>query len=64
MQVRIYDDVQALKNFPNISNVKHLTGAEYAYRLSVAGYRVFFDFEGSVSTVIIQEVRKRDERTY
>jgi mRNA interferase RelE/StbE len=45
-------------------NVKALTGHEYGYRLRVGNYRVFFDFDGAVRIVRIEEVRKRDERTY
>ena len=45
-------------------NVKALTNHEYGYRLRVGNYRVFFDFDGAVRIVNIEEVRKRDERTY
>jgi mRNA-degrading endonuclease RelE of RelBE toxin-antitoxin system len=45
-------------------NVKALTGHEYGYRLRVGSYRVFFEFDGAVRIVGIEEVRKRDERTY
>ncbi len=45
-------------------NVKSLTNHEYGYRLRVGSYRVFFEFEGAVRIVSIEEVRKRDERTY
>lgn len=45
-------------------NVKALTHHEYGYRLRVGNYRVFFEFDGAVRIVSIEEVRKRDERTY
>lgn len=45
-------------------NVKVLTNHEYGYCLRVGNYRVFFDFDGAVRIVSIEEVRKRDERTY
>jgi len=46
-------------------NVKALTDYAYGYRLRVGDYRVFFDFlGGDVCIVCIEEVRKRDERTY
>jgi len=32
--------------------------------LRVGDYRVFFEFDGSVHIIDIEEVRKRDERTY
>ena len=45
-------------------NVKAHTGHAYGFRLRVGRYRVFFDFDGDVRIVSIEEVRKRDERTY
>jgi mRNA interferase RelE/StbE len=45
-------------------NVIAMTGHEYGYRLRVGNYRVFFDYDGAISIVSIEEVRKRDERTY
>ncbi|MEY2729262.1 MAG: type II toxin-antitoxin system RelE family toxin [Betaproteobacteria bacterium] len=44
--------------------VKALVGHEYGYRLRVGRWRVLFDFDGEVHIVSIEEVRKRDERTY
>ena len=45
-------------------NVKALMNHEYSYRLRVGNYRVFFEFDGAVRIVKIEEVRKRNERTY
>jgi len=45
-------------------NVKALSSHEYGYRLRVGNYRVFFEFDGVIRVVSIEEVRKRDERTY
>jgi mRNA-degrading endonuclease RelE of RelBE toxin-antitoxin system len=45
-------------------NVTALTSHEHGYRLRVGNYRVFFDFDGAVRIVSIEEVKKRDERTY
>ena len=45
-------------------NVRALTNHEYGFRLRVGSYRVFFDYDGAVRIVSIEEVRKRDERTY
>jgi mRNA-degrading endonuclease RelE of RelBE toxin-antitoxin system len=45
-------------------NVTVLTNHEHGYRLRVGNYRVFFDFDGAVRIVSIEEVKKRDERTY
>jgi mRNA-degrading endonuclease RelE of RelBE toxin-antitoxin system len=53
-----------LVNMPNCINVKALVNHEHAYRLRVGHFRVFFDFDGSARVVLIEEVKKRDERTY
>ena len=53
-----------LADLTTARNVKSLKGHEYGYRLRVGSYRVLFDFDGTVRIVSIEEVRKRDERTY
>ena len=45
-------------------NVKALTNYACSHRLRVGSYRVLFDFDSAVRIVSIEEVRKRDERTY
>jgi mRNA interferase RelE/StbE len=61
---KIYTDVQTLADFPNCQNVKKLTNHLYSYRLRLGHYRVFFEFDGGVNIVDIEEVKKRDEHTY
>lgn len=56
--------VNGLTDMPSCAGVKSLTNHEYGYRLRVGRYRVFFDFDGEVRIVEIQEVKKRDEHTY
>jgi len=63
-QVTIYDAVQALAHMPDVRNVKPLTNHACGYRLRAGNYRVLFDWDGTIKIVNIQEVRKRDERTY
>ena len=63
-QVGIRDEVANLAAMPNCQHVKALTNHEYGYRLRVGNYRVLFDWDGEIRIVEIQEVRKRDERTY
>ena len=64
-QQQIRDEVGAkLTAFPDCSEVKKLTNHEYQYRLRVGRYRVFFNFEGAIRIVSIEEVKKRDEHTY
>ena len=54
----------ALANMPNCTNVKALENHKYQYRLRVGNFRVFFSFDGEIRIVLIEEVKKRDERTY
>lgn len=64
-QIEIRDEVkEKLSVFPQCTGVKRLTNHDYAYRLRVGNYRVFFEFDGGVKVVNIDEVKKRDERTY
>ena len=56
--------VNALASMPDCPGVKALTNHRYGYRLRVGRYRVLFDYDGEVRIVEIQEVKKRDERTY
>ena len=53
-----------LTDLATARNVKALTNHEFNYRLRVGDYRVFFEFDGAVRIVSIEEVRKRNERTY
>ena len=53
-----------LADLSKARNVKSLTSHVYGYRLRVGNYRVFFEFDGAVRIVTIEEVRKRDERTH
>lgn len=64
MQKPITDAVGKLENMPECANVKALTNHEYGFRLRVGNYRVVFDWETTVKVIEIQEVSKRDERTY
>ena len=64
VQRTIFEAVQALEDFPNCSGVKALTAHQYGYRLRVGNYRVLFNADGVVEIVTIEEVKKRDERTY
>jgi mRNA-degrading endonuclease RelE of RelBE toxin-antitoxin system len=57
----LYEALEALKDWPDISGVKNLTGMP-GYRLRIGQYRAFFEVEGEVITVT--EVKRRNERTY
>ncbi len=66
IQLAIRDEIGVkLSAFPACTGVKALTDHEYGYRLRVGNYRVLFNFEGGAACIVsIEEVRKRDERTY
>lgn len=57
-------ECRKLVDMPNCTNVKALVNHEYDYRLRVGNYRVFFNFDGAIRIVSIEEVKKRDGRTY
>jgi len=60
----VFDGVSRLADFPNVVGVKHLTNSTIGYRLRVGNWRVLFDFDGTVRIITIEEVKKRNERTY
>lgn len=60
----VVEKVSTLKRFPNCLHVKKLKGATHLYRLRVGRYRVLFAHLDTVRIVRINEVKKRDERTY
>ncbi len=62
--VAIRSAVNSLATMPDCPGVKSLANHKYGYRLRVGAYRVLFDFDGKIRIVEIQEVKKRDERTY
>lgn len=60
----IINGVEELAQWPNCRNVKTLEHHRYPYRLRVGRYRVFFTVKNTVRIVTVEEVKKRDERTY
>jgi mRNA interferase RelE/StbE len=64
VQAPIVAAVSNLVAMPNCQNVKALTNHEFGYRLRVGNYRVLFDWHNELRIIKIEEVRKRDERTY
>lgn len=63
-QQMIRDGVTTLEAMPDCQNIVALVKHQYSYRLRIGNHRVLFDWDGEVRVVEIQEVRKRDERTY
>ena len=67
-QSKIQDVVTKLEDSATWGDVKKLVNHEYDYRLRVGNYRVLFnatnDESIEINDVSIEEVKKRDERTY
>ena len=61
---KIRTECDKLANMPDCINIKALTNHDYQFRLRVGNYRVFFNFDGAIHIVTIEEVKKRDENTY
>jgi mRNA-degrading endonuclease RelE of RelBE toxin-antitoxin system len=62
----ILDSVDQLATFPKCDrlDITELKKHRYHYRLRVGRYRVLFDHDNGIKIIKIQEVKKRDERTY
>jgi len=61
IRIKIHSEVETLKSFPNCQNIKKLTNRD-DYRLRVGDWRVFFTAD--LRIVYIEEVKKRNEKTY
>ena len=64
VQSRTLDATRGLDVFPDMGDIKKLVNHEYGYRLRVGSWRILFNTFKEVSIVSIEEVKKRDERTY
>lgn len=65
LRARIVKVVAGLESFPDCQGIKPLTNHKYDYRLRVGDWRILFDLIDGMPVIIsIEEVRKRDERTY
>ena len=62
----ILESVDQLAAFSDCKqlDIAELKNHKYDYRLRVGRYRILFDFAEIVKIVYIQEVKKRDDRTY
>ena len=64
-KAHIIEKCEMLNNFPDCTNIKALTNHTYEYRYRVGDYRIFFNIVGNTMSIVsIEEVKKRDERTY
>lgn len=62
----ILENVDKLAAFPMCEqlDITEMKNHKYDYRLRVSRYRVLFNYANVVKIIEIQEVKKRDERTY
>ncbi len=62
----VFKSVDELVTFPqcNQLDITELKNHRYDYRMRVGRYRVLFDYADVIKVIEIQEVKKRDERTY
>lgn len=67
-QIRIYGAIRKLEDSATWGDVRKLVNHEYGYRLRVGDYRVLFnatdDRTVEINEVVVEEVKKRDDRTY
>ena len=67
-KVNIFAGIYKLENSETWGDVKQLTNHQYDYRLRVGNYRVLFnataDMTIEVNDITIEEIKKRDDRTY
>jgi len=60
----IKDAVLELAHWPDRRNIKAITNHKACYRLGVGAWRILFDVHDRIRVILIQEVKKRNERTY
>ena len=63
LQQSLFEKITQLEHFPNCENVLKLKG-KIGFRLRVQNWRIIFDIDDNLRIIEIQEVRKRNERTY
>ena len=62
--MRILRGVGRLAGFPAVAGLEALKEHRYGHRLRIGHYRALIDVDTKRRIVLVQEVRKRDERTY
>ncbi len=68
-RVRIFEGIKNLKDSETWGDVKRLVNHIYDYRLRVGNYRVLFNLtekslDIEIGDISVEEIKKRDERTY
>ena len=67
-RARIFAGIRNLTDSETWGDVRKLVNHEYDYRLRIGNYRVLFnataDLTVEVNDISVEEIRKRDDRTY
>lgn len=64
VQQRLLFATRGLADFPSCPNVKQLIGHRYTHRMRVGDWRLLLSVQEEINIVSIEEIKKRDERTY
>lgn len=64
VQAQVVGKVSTLEDLATAANVTSLSNHSFDYRLRVGNYRVLFNHNATIEIVSIEEVKKRNERTY
>ena len=64
MRARIFNEAQALEQFPACANIKKLTNHVDPYRLPISAYWLYFTFDGAIRIVKIEGGKPRHECAY
>ena len=67
LRLRIFEAVGRLADFPAVSKgvgLEKLKSHRYGYRIRIGDHRALVDIDSRSQSVLVQEIRKRDERTY
>lgn len=64
VQQRIIFAARSLLDLSSCPNVKQLVGHKYTHRMRVEDWRVLLNVQVEIDIVSIEEIKKRDERTY
>jgi len=68
VRARIFAGIRNLTDSETWGDVRKLVNHEYDYRLRIGNYRVLFnataDLTVEVNDISVEEIRKRDDRTY
>ena len=64
VRIDIEEAVDGLRQWPDCTQVRALANHTCGYRLRAGRFRILFDVDTAIRIIDIQEVKKRDDRTY